>query len=94
MVIVSPSRQGAAEVRVDSSIDRPHAKLGKLMGRIAVLSEEAIAQVARRIDVGCIVDVPVRIQVRPTNFVLAAVSFHESVLCCIAEQAGTGLYLR
>src|SRR5512142_457176 len=72
---------------MDIRVCRPNAHVEEALRRIPMLAEESIAQVACRVDVRRIVDVTVRVQIRPADFVRASVGVHVVALCAVQSAA-------
>src|SRR5688500_19812904 len=64
------------ELRLDSRIHRPNAEFLESLRWKIMLRKKAVAQIARSIDVGRVIDMAVGIQVRPPDLIRSGIFFH------------------
>ena len=75
-----PDPHFTQELGLQARIGGRNAKLGEADRRKAAFGKEPVAQVGRRVDIGRIVDMVVRIQVRPADLIGLGIFAHAATL--------------
>ena len=76
-LVLAISGSVSKELSMDRGVDGPDSKLLKFIGRKTMFSKEVVTHVTCRVDISGVIDVTIRVEVRPSDLVRLGIFTHE-----------------